>query len=563
MTEATLEVNKKDNVDLVLKPVKLGLPLTESDIKDIIKESKYTDLFLDETSLKNAIAELNDVLKPLQANKPGREIRYQILERKDATLQIKIDKDEMTAIGEITTAMGGDHLTAKAILNAAQSDGVKKGFSKKDLIELAQLAAKAPPGITVEHPIAIGKDPIDGKDAKIKPLVQSAQDRILRPKEREDGSVDMRDFGDIVCVKIGEPLAKKIPLTEGIKGFTVTGTPLTPTAGDDIELKPGEGSRLSAKNEGILVSEKVGMPRFTENSVEVDDVYTIKNVNVASGNITFEGSVIIEGDVNEGMKVIASGDITIGGFVESALLDSGGDITISGGIIGRKHDVEDMSVTDCNMSVNINAKGHVYAKYCQYANIYCTGDLRIENQLMHSLLDIDGRLWVGTEEKADGRFIGGFTSVNKSVHAGIVGATAGSKTIVKFEKRLFIFKEQITEVDERVKAEKKTSNELQTALDKMRKLPKAKQDQALMTKIYNAYKSHNQELAQALEEKQQVEEAMQRYMNSVFIEANEKLYQDVELHVGEFKDKTKREYGPSKMIYKDRKIIIDPIVHPS
>ncbi len=154
MTEATLEVNKKDNVDLVLKPVKLGLPLTESDIKDIIKESKYTDLFLDETSLKNAIAELNDVLKPLQANKPGREIRYQILERKDATLQIKIDKDEMTAIGEITTAMGGNHLTAKAILNAAQSDGVKKGFSKKDLIELAQLAAKAPPGITVEHPIA-------------------------------------------------------------------------------------------------------------------------------------------------------------------------------------------------------------------------------------------------------------------------------------------------------------------------------------------------------------------------------------------------------------------------
>ena len=49
--------------------------------------------------------------------------------------------------------------------------------------------------------------------------MQSAQDRILRPKERDDGSVDMRDLGDIICVKVGDPLAKKIPLTEGINGF--------------------------------------------------------------------------------------------------------------------------------------------------------------------------------------------------------------------------------------------------------------------------------------------------------------------------------------------------------
>jgi len=135
MTKATLVVNKKNNVDLVLEPIKIGLPLTESDIKDIIKGSEYTDLFLDETNLKNAVAELNDVLKPLQANKTGREIRYQLLERKDAILDIKIDKDEMTAIGEITTAMGGNHLTAKAILNAAQSDDKIEAILRGSSIE--------------------------------------------------------------------------------------------------------------------------------------------------------------------------------------------------------------------------------------------------------------------------------------------------------------------------------------------------------------------------------------------------------------------------------------------
>lgn len=561
MTKATLSPNKKNNIDLILEPIKTGLPITEADIKDLIKGSEYSEFFIDVTNIKNAIAELNSVLKPLQANKTGREIQYQVLERRDATLTISIDKDEMTAIGEINTAMGGKHLTAKAILNNAQSDGVKKGFSKKDLIELAQMAARAPAGTKVEHQIALGKDPVDGSNAKIKPLVQGAQDRILRPKEREDGSVDMRDFGDLVCVKVGEALAKKIPLTQGTQGFTVTGTPLEPTAGDDIELKIGEGTRLSSSNKDVLVSEKVGLPRFTENSVDVDEVYNIKNVDVSTGNIKFEGSVIIDGDVNEGMKVIASGDITIGGFVESALLEAGGDITISGGIIGRKQDIENTAVTDCKMSTNISAQGSVFAKYCQYANIYCGENLRIENQLMHSLLEVEGKLWVGTEDKANGKFIGGFASIGKSVHAGIIGATAGSNTIVKFEKQIAIFKIQFAEHDDEAKKQDKTSSELQSALNKMKKLPKDKQNKDLMAKIYNSYKSQTQRLAHALEQKQHTEDNMYLYMASVFIEATEKLYQGVELNVGDYKERTKREYGPSKIFYKERKVIVEPIVH--
>jgi hypothetical protein len=563
VTKAHLEINKNNNVDLVLEPKKVGLPLTESEIISLIKNSEYADLFIDKGNLKSAIAELNSVLKPLQTNMTGREIRYQILERRDAMLTIKIDKDEMTAIGEITTAMGGKHLSAKAILTSAQTLGVKKGFNKKDLIELAHMAAKAPPGTTVEHPIAMGKPPINGKDAKIKPLVQSAQDRILRPKEREDGTVDMRDFGDIVCVKIGDALAKKIPPTEGIKGFTVTGTPLLPTAGDDIELKIGDGTRLSSKNNNVLVSEKVGLPRIIDNGMEVDDVYTINNVDVGTGNIKFEGSVIINGDVNEGMKVIASGDITIGGFVESALIEAGGDITISGGIIGRKQDVENKKVTDCLMSTTIIAQGNIYAKYCQYADITCGGDLRIENQLMHSLLDLSGKLWVGTEEKADGKLIGGFINAEQPIYAGIVGATAGSHTIVTFQKKIQTYKEKLASVDEQVKQEDKNTSELQTALNKLKKLPKEKRNEALLQKIYNSYKSHTNLLAQVLEEKQQLEEILQRYMSSVFIEATVKLYQGVELSIGDFKERTKREYGPSRMMYKDRKIIIDPIIHSS
>ena len=315
MTQFSLIANVKNNIDLHLVPIKGGDTITEATIHELIAESEYAKLQPNTANIKNAIAELNDVLKPLQENQTGREITYQVLERIDATITISIDPDEMGATAEITAAKGGKHLSAKAILEAAQSVGVKKGFSKEELVKLAQLAAKAESLSIVTLQIATGKLAINGKDAIVKPLVESAQSRILRPKKREDGSVDMRDLGDIVCVKVGDPLAKKIPLTSGEKGYTVTATPLIPEPGNDVSLISGDGTAISSKNENVLVSKKVGLPKIIPNGMEVDEIYKIKDVSVATGNVNFTGSVLIEGDVNEGMKVIASGDVTIGGFV--------------------------------------------------------------------------------------------------------------------------------------------------------------------------------------------------------------------------------------------------------
>ncbi|MBA6262695.1 MAG: FapA family protein [Colwellia sp.] len=560
MTQASLVANKKNNIDLVLQPVKDDSQITEASIHEIIENSEYKDLYVDNGNIKNAIAELNSVLKPLQANKSGREISYQILERRDATISISIDKDEMSASAEISTALGGKHLTAKAILNSAQQSGVTKGFTKEQLLKLAHQAAKEPAGSIVNGEIAHGKDAINGKDSKIKWLVQSAQDRILRPKAREDGSVDMRDLGDIICVKIGDPLAKKIMLTEGTKGFTVTGSPLEPVPGEDITLQAGEGTTLSPKNDQILISTLVGLPRIIDNGMEVDGVYRIKNVDISTGHIKFEGSVIIDGDICEGMKVTATGDITIGGFVESATLEAGGDITIGSGIIGRKQDTEELSIDDIKMSVCIRAEGKVFAKYCQYAEITCHS-LRIENQMMHSIIDVEEILWLGSDEKANGKLIAGYIKAGKSVHAGIVGATAGSTTIINFSKKVNLIKEHLEDIEARLKIDSDKSTELQVAVNKLKKLPTDKVNPEMLSKLISTYKYHTNRMGEILNEKEVFEEKLQAYMTSVFVEATEKLYHGVQVIVGDFQDKTRREYGPTKVNYKERKIHFNPIVN--
>lgn len=561
MTQISLIANDNGNIDLHLTPMLGGDAIKEADIIELISASQYNKLRTNTANIKNAVAELADVLKTLQGKQTGRDITYQVLERIDATISILIDSDEMGATAEITAAQGGKHLTAKAILVAAQEAGVKKGFSKEDLVKLAQLAAKAEPNHQVTLKIASGKSAINGNDAEIKPLVESAQSRILRPKKREDGSVDMRDLGDIICVKVGDPIAEKKPLTLGKTGYTVTATLLPPEPGNDVALVSGEGTTISSSDENILVSEKVGLPKIIANGMEVDEVYKINNVTIATGNINFTGSVIIDGDVNEGMKVIASGDVTVGGFVESATIEAGGDVTISGGIIGRKHDIEKNKVTDVKMSVSVNAKGNIYAKYCQYAEIGCSNDVRIENQLLHSLLDIKGGLKVGTEDKSNGKLIGGHIKAGTFVTAGIIGATAGSKTIIHFEHKVIKLKKQMQDLESKLKSDSSKMEELKSAIIKLKKLPKDKAKPEILAKIVASYQLQMKHTAELLLEKETLEKVTLEYMESVYIEATDKLHQGVQLIIDNCNEKSRREYGPSRMIYRERKVLIDPLVN--
>lgn len=559
MSKVSLVINDVNNIDLVLSPIKTKTPLTEADIHELINNSQYSHLYVVEANIKNAIAELESVLKPLQENHTGREVNYQILERRDATFVVEVADDKMSASAEITAALGGQHMSAKAILDAAQAGKVYKGFSKEQLISLAKRAAKAPAGSMVKCEIANGKLPIEGKNSYIKFLVESAQDRILKPKKRDDGTVDMRDLGDIICVKIGDTLAKKIPLTNGIPGYTVTGDILDSSPGTDIEILVGEGTALSPKDSSILVSTLVGLPRIIANGMEVDNVYHLKNVDVGTGHVKFKGSVIIDGDIGEGMKVVATGDISIGGFVESATLDAGGDITIGKGIIGKKQEVESVDISKIHLSAHIKAGGKVFAKYCQYADITCDS-LRIENQIMHSLVKVNKTVWVGREEKANGKLIAGYISAGQSVHAGTIGATAGSMTIITFADRMHECLAKIVEIDQSVKAQSGILLGLKDAVIKLKKRSKDKAKLEIMAKIISTYRYHTKKMAEFSADKESYKEQLQEYMTSGSVEASEKVYPSVQVIIGECHDKTRREYGPSRFIYQDQKVHIEPLV---
>lgn len=66
----------------------------------------------------------------------------------------------------------------------------------------------------------------------------------------------------------------------------------------------------------------------------VELIYMVLKVGLVSGNINFDGNVVIKGDVDVGMMVCVIGDIEIGGVVDLVILEVGGNIVVKGGVIG-------------------------------------------------------------------------------------------------------------------------------------------------------------------------------------------------------------------------------------
>ena len=284
--------------------------------------------------------------------------------------------------------------------------------------------------------MAKGKYPINGSNAKFKPLADDARKRVLRPQLREDGTADMRDLGAQVTVDPEQPLLQKIPPSKGRPGFTVFGQELEAHDGEDRDFKPGEGTRVSETDSNLIVADRTGMPSFNDNSVQVDDVMQLNNVDVSTGHVKFKGSVIVSGNVSEGMKVTCSGDITVGGYVDSAELYADGNITVRKGCIGRllnsgetaEHD-EDADDWIPDVSTKLVAGGSIWCAYAQYSCLDSQNGVHTDKQLTHCHVITKGQLAIGGEGRnARGKLIGGTIETCDHIYCGQLGAPAGTKT---------------------------------------------------------------------------------------------------------------------------------------
>jgi hypothetical protein len=345
-------------------------------------------------------------------------------------LDVIVSSDQLTATLSITTASGVDNPTAEDILQYLKKQGIVFGISEKMIRQLALKVNEVAPGTTLKVVIARGAAPSESANSGLEWLVTPVQDRVLKPTRREDGTFDMREYGAVDNVEVGTPLIRIVPASAGEDGTAVTGKVLKAEKAKQKKIKPGLGTEFSAEDATLIVATVSGIPMRDGETVKVENILNLKTVNLATGHVHYDGNVVISGDVAEGMLVEASGDIFIGGFLESGTVKGGGEVTISQGIIGHSVMVEDENERP-ELSARVECKGLLQARYAQYAYLKTAGDIEISDQLLHCESHSTS-LMVGAEGQRNSKLVGGRVFVKELVRSGHIGCSSYVKTYLDF-----------------------------------------------------------------------------------------------------------------------------------
>ncbi|MDG1814924.1 MAG: FapA family protein [Glaciecola sp.] len=472
---------------------------------------------------------------------------------KDAQLILTVADDKMSARLEVISAYGGKIPTTSEAIAFCHEKLVTRGISHKRIKVLLERAETLSTGKSVSEVIAHGLPVKEGKASECIHLVKNALERILQPKIGDKDIADMRDLGDIFTVTKDTPILRYRESTNGRHGFTVENKPIKAKAGKSKPLKLEDGVRINERDTNLVIADRDGMPKFDGFKVRVHEVYVSNGVNVGTGNIDYQGAVIVNGDVADRMKIIAKGDITVNGFVESAYLETKGDIIITQGAAGQTVD----NNTDPNCV--IRAQGNVCIENAQGLNIVCGGDLIVHKQLAFSKIVCKGNIFVGKDDKADGILIGCQIAARGEITAGVIGATSGSGISIDFTKEYNDVFLAASSLNTQYNTLQKTYAQHQDALLRVKgkKLPPE-----LSSKINVLEKAVIKEKQLLNWIKERITENSQQQQESeqfLTIKATHTLHSGVNVIVNKSTWKSKQQFGPSKVFFANSKWEIVPI----
>lgn len=159
------------------------------------------------------------------------------------------------------------------------------------------------------------------------------------------------------------------------------------------------------QSEGRTAETPPGAPRATPDTLRE----IAGDVGLATGSIQHSGDLHILGSVRKGMTVRATGPVHVTGDVETAFVDAGGDILITGGLLGTAR----------------SARGSIACRFAQGAQMDAAqGDVQVQESAMHT------QIHAGGEAKVGGILLGGTCCGERLVQARVAGSPTGVPTVI-------------------------------------------------------------------------------------------------------------------------------------
>ena len=349
---------------------------------------------------------------------------------KDAEVDIIIGENERKAYLTLKPAHGGTELTPDDIEAVLASRGVVSGIDR-DTVERVFSERQYNTRVLC----AEAREPAPGLDAEVHLNFRTHFD--AKPKEIDHDKVDLRELGCVATVTISRVIAWKTRATQGEPGMTVTGKPIPAKPGKDVLLKVGKGAHLSEDGTQVIADVE-GQPVIKGKAISVEPFLEVPgDVDFSSGNVHFAGSLHIRGNVIGGFTVTATQNIEIDGFVESSIIEAGGDVLIKGGVQGRG-------------AARIKAGGSVAMLFVEHARVEAGKDI-VATEVLHSELSAGDRILVNLGK---GQVCGGVLRAGSKVEVRSLGSELNAPTKVnvgydpQLKKRLESLKKEKSGLEE-------------------------------------------------------------------------------------------------------------------
>jgi len=328
----------------------------------------------------------------------------------DASITISTRNDNLQATVDFSPHEGfGKPLTVEDVLSRLSEAGISAGIHM-DNIRTMCASTRPLKGVVV----AVAIKPGVGDNGRIEPYVSMR--KRAQAREREDGSVDYHDLGEIISVSRGQKLYRRIPPTLGKPGYDVMGNEISGLLGKDIRIVLGNGTEFDAQDADLVIASMEGELILKNGLYHISELHEVKgDVDYSTGNIKFKGSVKIGGTVRSGFTVEAGGSIRINGSVEDATVIGGNDVTVLGGFAGTGQGV-------------VKAGRDAFLKFVENQRVDAERDIILREVSYHSRLRA-GHSIIAREGK--GTIVGGRAEANFSIEALRFGSSACVPTVIK------------------------------------------------------------------------------------------------------------------------------------
>ena len=432
---------------------------------------------------------------------------------KDYSVTFNITEGGLSASLQIVTPSPETvNVTVEDLLAAIKNEGITFGIITEAIGNIVQDKT-----LNQWVVIARGQEPEQGKDGYIKFHFDTNRTKATI-KEDASGKVNLKDLHLIQNVKKGDPLCELISPQSGKPGMTVKG--------EEIPGKPGASAKLpAAKNvtfsadRNQLFAAVDGMVIWLENAVNVEPSYVVHDVDASVGNIQFNGSVVVQGEVGDGYEIHAGEDIVIASTVGKVILEAGGNIKIAGGIMGQEEAM-------------ITAKGMIHAKFIQDAHVISDKEIVVEGYIRNSLVSAIGPVII---KSPSGFITTSQVSSDTCIYCHTVGQeTADEKTVLSIGRSPVLHREQLRmkeEISERIQE----FIRFQSSLAKLRLLKASselsRQQEGLYNKILDGMetlrRTLNQHNAKIIEI---VEKIHRTHQGNIYIEGT--VYDQTDINIG-------------------------------